>query len=82
MEEEKSDIEIAEELEGMLDGALNLADEQFLESVLKLLKAKKRLKVQDSAKLRKIWDKHLGEKDGSDDEKNPDEEDIDEDDFV
>lgn len=82
MDEEKTDLELVEELEGMLDGALTLADEQFVEYALKLLKAKKKLKVQDSAKLRKLWGKYLGEKDESDEEKNPDEEDIDEDDFV
>jgi len=82
MDEERTDLELAEELEGMLDKSLSLADEQFLEFALKVLQSKKKLKTQDSAKLRKIWEKHLGEKDDSAEEKNPDEEDIDDDDFV
>lgn len=82
MDDEKTDLEAAQDLEGMRDGVLSLADEQFLEYVLKLLKAKKRLKAQDSAKLRKMWERHLGEKEESGDEKNPDEEEIDDDDFM
>jgi hypothetical protein len=82
MDDEKADLEIAEELGGLLDGSLSPEDEKFVQYALKLLKAEKKLKVQGPAKLRKRWERYFGEKDESSDEKNPDEEGLDDDDFV
>lgn len=83
MDEEKTDLELAMELDEV--EGLATSEAAFLGKALKALKTKQDLKELDSKRLHKIWEKHLAKKDEGaegDGEKNPDEQDLDEDDFV
>lgn len=80
-EEGKSDLEKAEELDEM-DKTLSSDHADLLERVLKTLRAGGKLKTKDKTALSALYDKHFGDHDEDEGGKNPDEDDIDEDDFV
>lgn len=81
-EKGKTDLEKAEELDEM-EKTLSSEKADFLESILKTLRAGSKLKPKDKTKLAELYDKHFGEHEEED--KGSDEtedEAIDEDDFV
>jgi hypothetical protein len=77
VEEEKTAVEMVKDLTGieMAEGS----EEEFLEAVQEKLDAKKKLKAGDLKELRMLWEKYCGE---GKSEENPDEEDIEDDDFM
>lgn len=77
----KSDLAKAEELDEM-DKTLSSDNADLLEKVLKTLRAGGKLKPKEKAKLEALYDKHFGEHDEEEKGEEPDEDDIDEDDFV
>ena len=74
---EKHNLEMAEALEGM-ERALSSENSEFLEKILGILNKEKPLSAKQETKLEALYEKYFGE----DADKNDDEEDIDEDDFV
>lgn len=81
VDDEKSDLEIAQEVWDAGDIDIEPDDAEFLETVIEAMKAGARLKSSEALKLRKLAKKYL-EKAKVEDGANPDEEDIDDDDFV
>lgn len=76
-EKENVNLEMAEALDGM-EKTLSSGNADFLEKILKKLRANEDLTDKEATKLEELYEKHLGE-DNEDDEN---EDDIDEDDFV
>lgn len=61
MEEKKTPLEMAEELNDM-DKDMTSTEAEFHDKALKDLRKKKTLKPKDEAKLELIYEKYLGEK--------------------
>lgn len=80
MDEEKTDLELAMELDE--EEGLTTSEAAFLGKALKALKTKQDLKEADSKRLSRLWEKYLVKKDAGDGEENPDEQDLDDDDFM